>query len=107
MAQLRRPPGKTPEDRENQLISLAVDVAEQQMRDGTVSAQVLAHYLKLGSSRERLDQEKLQLEKKLLEARTEQIASEKNLEFLFKDAISAITQYQGRSTPKEDDVQES
>lgn len=83
------------------MISLAVEVAEKQMRDGTVSAQVLSHYLKLGSSREKLDQEKLQLEKKLLEARTEQIASEKNLEVLFKDAINAITGYQGRDVPEE------
>ena len=56
----RMRPALTPEARENQLVSLAVDLAEQQLRDGTASSQVITHYLKLGSTKERLEKEKLE-----------------------------------------------
>jgi hypothetical protein len=54
----RRRPATTPEARENQLISQAVDLAEKQMLEGSASAQVISHFLKLGSSREKLEQER-------------------------------------------------
>ena len=63
-------PALTPESRENQLISLAVDLAERQLQEGTASSQVITHYLKLGSTRERQEKEKLEEEIKLLRART-------------------------------------
>ena len=65
----------TPEGRENQMVSLAIDLAEQQMREGTASAQVITHYLKLGTTRERLEQAKIEREVKLLEARSESCES--------------------------------
>ena len=49
--EIKSPPVMTPEARENQLISLAIDLAEQQLRNGTASSQVITHYLKLGSSK--------------------------------------------------------
>ena len=61
-------PALTPEARENQLIALAIDRAEQQLLDGTASSQVITHYLKLGSSRERLERERLENENKLIRA---------------------------------------
>lgn len=88
-------PALTPEARENQLISLAVDLAEQQLREGTASSQVITHYLKLGSTRERLERERLMAENKLLKAKTEQVASLKNIEELYKDAIVAMRDYSG------------
>lgn len=92
-------PALTPEARENQLISLAVDLAEQQLRDGTASSQVISHYLKLGSTRASLEKEKLQRENELLRAKTENLDSAKHIEELYKDALDAMTRYRGGGDP--------
>lgn len=89
-------PALTPEARENQMISLAVDLAEKQLQEGTASSQVITHYLKLGSMRERLEREKLEEENKLLKARTEQIQSMKRVEELYEEAIKAMRNYGGQ-----------
>ena len=89
-------PGLTPESRENQMISLAVDLAEQQLRDGTASSQVITHFLKLGSTREKLERERLEEENKLLKAKTEQLQSMKRVEELYADAITAMKRYSGQ-----------
>ena len=89
------PPSKTPEGRENQLISLAVDLAEKQLREGTASAQVISHYLKLGSPKERLEREILQEQKKLMAAKTEALQSAKSAEEMFTKAVAAMRIYGG------------
>lgn len=88
-------PALTPEARETQLISLAVDLAERQLQEGTASSQVITHYLKLGSSKERLEREKLEEENKLLRAKTEALQSQKRVEELYAQAISAMKSYSG------------
>lgn len=98
----RRAPALTPEDREDQLISLAVDLAEKQMREGTASAQVITHYLKLGSTKERLEKEKLAKENLLLQAKTESLQSLKRTEELYQNALNAMRSYSGNQS-KEDD----
>jgi hypothetical protein len=95
----RRRPGSTPDARESQMIELADRLAERQLREGTASSQVITHYLKLGSSRERLEQEKLSLETKLVEAKTDQIASQQKQEELFEEAIKAMRAYSGGPSP--------
>lgn len=92
----RMRPALTPEARENQLISLAVDLAEQQLRDGTASSQVISHYLKLGSTKTALEKEKLEKENNLLKAKTESIESAKRVEELYADAINAMKRYNGQ-----------
>lgn len=89
----RRPPAKSPRDRENELIELAVDLTEQKMRDGTAPAQLISHYLKLGSTREELEQKRLEQENKLMAAKVEQIASQAKLEELFTRAIASMKNY--------------
>lgn len=88
-------PAITPEARENQLISLAVDLAERQLREGTASSQVITHYLKMGSMREKLERERLIEENKKLRAQTSAIESEKRSEELYEKAIAAMKKYQG------------
>lgn len=88
-------PATTPEARENQLVSLAVDLVERQLRDGSASSQVITHYLKMGSMKERLERERLEEENKLLRAKTESIESGKRVEELYENAISAMRTYQG------------
>ena len=88
-------PALTPEARENQLIFLATDLAEKQLREGTASSQVITHYLKLGSTRERLERERLESENKLLKAKTENLESQKNMEETYMKAIEAMKRYSG------------
>lgn len=89
-------PALTPEAREQQLISLAVDLAEQQLLDGTASAQVLTHYLKLGSTREKLERERLEEENKLLRAKVDAIKSAEKQEELYAQALKAMSRYSGK-----------
>ena len=96
-------PALTPEGRENQLISLAVDLAEKQLREGTASSQVITHYLKMGSVREKLERERLIEENKKLRAQTEAIASAKNTEEMYAKAIKAMIKYSGHG--EVDDVE--
>lgn len=95
----RRRPASTPDSRESQMIDLADQLAERQLREGTASAQVITHYLKLGSSRERLEQEKLALETELVKAKTEQIGEQQRSAEMFAEAIRAMRSYQGGVSP--------
>lgn len=88
-------PALTPEARENQLIFLATELAEQQLRDGTASSQVITHYLKLGSSKERIEKEILMKQKDLISAKTEALQSAKRIEELYANAINAMKSYSG------------
>lgn len=94
-------PALTPEARENQLIYLATDLAEKQLREGTASSQVITHYLKLGSSKEKLEQDILRENKKLLTAKTEALQSAKRIEELYTEAISAMRKYSGHGGTEE------
>lgn len=91
----KRAPGKTLEARENQLISLAVDLAEKQLSEGTASSQVITHYLKLGSTKERLEKEKLAKENELLRAKTDSLRSAQKVEELYLNALNAMRAYTG------------
>lgn len=91
----RRPPAATPEDREDQLIAAAMNLAEDQIIAGTASAQVISHFLKLGSSRERLEQARLMGEVELVGAKVESIASGARIEALYKEAMEAMREYKG------------
>lgn len=105
----RMPPATTPEAREQQLIAQAVDLAERQIRDGTASAQVISHFLKLGSSTEQLDQLKKKHEVELLQAKAEAMESAKEVEKLYGQALTAMRRYSGQDLPDEaedDDFEE-
>lgn len=105
-----RPTAKTPEERENQLIQAAVDLAEQQLISGEASAQVITHYLKLGSSREKLEQQRLANEVSMLNAKRELMESENRTEVLIANALVAFQSYAGHTPeqiePEYDDYQD-
>ena len=92
-------PALTPEARENQCISLALDLAEQQLRDGTASSQVITHFLKAGASRAELEKEKLRKENLMLEAKTKAYQSSEEIKELYEGAIKAMRIYQGQGDP--------
>lgn len=103
---IRRRPALTLEDREDEMIGLAVDLAEQQLRDGTASSQVISHYLKLGSTKNRLEKTKLEEETKLLKAKTEALETAKNMEALLREAITAMTDYSYGSSDEDEYIEE-
>ena len=88
-------PALTPEARESQLISLAVDLVEQRLLNGTASSQETTHFLKLASMKNRLEMQKLQEQNKFLQAKTEALQSTKRIEELYSEAISAMRSYSG------------
>ncbi len=89
------PPATSEEARLAQLINLANDVAEQQMRDGTASAQVITHYLKLGTEKARLERDILREQARLYAAKTDELESHKRSEELYAEAIAAMRKYSG------------
>lgn len=92
-----RSPARTIEERENQIINAAMDLAETQLRTGEASSQVVVHYLKLGSSRERLEQKRLEQEVFLLQTKREVMESEKRTEALVQGALEAFRIYSGNA----------
>lgn len=95
-------PALTPEARENQMISLAVDLAEKQLIEGTASSQVITHYLKLGTMNHKLELEKLEKENALLKAKTESLQSAQHIEELYANAIKAMQSYSGNEGSEDD-----
>ena len=86
---------KSVEEQENRMISLAMDLAEQQLEEVTASQQVITHFLKLGAMRESLEVEKLKKEIALLQAKADAIEASKNMEAMFTEAIEAMREYGG------------
>jgi hypothetical protein len=99
---VKRPPAITVEAREEQLIALAVNLAEKQLLEGTASSQVITHYLKLGSSKERLEKQLLAEQVKATEAKTEALKSAKRVEELYAGALRAMREYSGQDNEPED-----
>lgn len=99
-----RRPASSPEERENQMIALAVDLAEKQLIEGTASSQVITHYLKLGSTKERLEKEILEQQRELMMAKTEAIQSAKRVEELYANAMEAMRRYSGNASEEDEFV---
>lgn len=95
-------PALTPEARENQLISLAYDLVEERLRNGTATSQETTHFLKLGSTKERIEKEILERQKELITAKTEALQSAKHVEDLYANAIRAMRRYSG--VPDEEEL---
>lgn len=93
MPKRRRRPATSPEARENQLISYAMDLAEQRLLDGTASSQEVVHFLRLGTQREKLEREKLRAETSLVVAKEESLKSQDHLEELYTNAMAALKGY--------------
>lgn len=96
-------PALTPEARENQLISLAVDLVEQRLRDGTASSQETTHFLKLASRKAKLESERFELENELIRAKTQALRDQADMKALYADAIAAMRRYSGNGGDFEDE----
>lgn len=96
-------PAIDPENREQQLISLAVDLVEQRLRDGTASAQETVHYLKLASSKTKVDLERAKLENELIRAKTQNLKDQADMKTLYMNAIEAMKRYSGHGSSTEEE----
>jgi hypothetical protein len=99
----RRPPAKSPEARERQLVAMSIDEAEYQIMNHKASSQVLVHYLKLGTTRNQLEEEKLRQENLLLQARVEHLAQGGRIEELYTNALKAFGGYRGDDQEENDE----
>lgn len=88
-------PALTPEARENQMINLAMNLAEKQLMEGTASSQTICHFLKLATEKEKTEREILRLNKDLVQAKTEALQAAKRTEELYQNAIAAMRNYSG------------
>lgn len=100
----KRGPALSPASQENYMVNLATDLAEKQLQDGSASSQVIHHYLKLGTERERLERANLEHKNLLLKAKTEQINSEKNSAAMYEKAMEMFKIYQGGGGASDEDL---
>lgn len=96
-------PALTPEAREKQLISLAVDLVEQRLRDGTASSQETTHFLKLATHKAKLEKERFELENELIRAKTQALRDQADMKALYADAIAAMRRYSGHGGDFDDE----
>ena len=99
----KRRPAISPEARENQLVSLAIDLAEKQLLEGTATSQVITHYLKIGSTKDKIEKEILEKQKELIEAKTSSLKSAQRIEELYANALDAMRTYSGTQGGDYDD----
>lgn len=97
-----RTPARDPEEWENRMINLSMERVEQRIRDGTASSAELVHFLKLGSSRERLEQEEKRKEIELKRAKTDAIETAQRIESLYENAVNAMRKYSGNGSNEQD-----
>lgn len=97
------PPALTPEARENQMISLTMDLVEQRLRDGTASSQETTHFLKLACRKAKLEAERAELENELIKAKTQSIKDQADMKTLYQDAIKAMQRYSGHGSDENED----
>lgn len=100
------PPPMSPEAQQNRMISMAINCAEKQLRDGTASSQIICHYLKMASEKDKLELEKTRAEVELMKAKAKQLESQERMEQLYAGAIQAMSRYGGSSLGDEDDEED-
>ena len=96
-------PALTPEARESQLASLAYDLVEKRLIEGTASSQETVYFLKAVSAKARIEQERAVLENELIRAKTQALKSQERIEELYANAIKAMSRYNGQHDDSEDD----
>jgi len=93
MAERQRSRARTLEAREQEITNHAYDLAEKQILDGTASSQVVTHFLKMGSTRELVEQERLRGQIEVDRVKAEQLEGQKRIEELYVNAIEAFGRY--------------
>ena len=89
-------PARTEEEEEKRACGYAMDLAIKWMREGTAPAQVVTHFLKIGSLREQAELEKTRREIELLKAKKKAIESAEEQDKKYQEVIKAISSYAGK-----------
>lgn len=87
---------RSPEAKENYLISMAYKLAEERLKNGTASSQMITHFLKLGSQREELEKDRIRSDMNLAKAKIKKIEAEATSQELFEKALAAFASYSGQ-----------
>jgi len=98
------PPARSPENRENQLIEKAYQLAEERLNDGSASAQEIVHFLRLGTAKAALEKEKLEAETNLIKAKQETVESTKRSEEKYQEALDAFRLYNGQANSDDQEL---
>ena len=98
----REPPSLTVEGRFDQLVNLAVDLAEERLRDKSASNQLISEIIRYGSQKEKLTREKIQMETQMLAAKADALRAQETSAQLLQDAMRAMTEY----SPSRDEFEE-
>lgn len=96
------PPARTEEEAEKRAVGFAMNLAMEQLRDGTASSQIITHFLKLGSLKEQAELRKIEYEIELLQAKRKAIESDEERDRKYEEVIKAITTYTGRDSDWEE-----
>jgi hypothetical protein len=104
-SQVKIRPALNPEARENQLISLAIDLVEQRLIDGTASSQETTHFLKLATNKAKLERERFELENELIKAKTQALRDQADMKTLYANAIAAMRRYSGHTDDYDEDYE--
>lgn len=102
----KRAPAMSLEAHQNQMISLANKCAEEQLRKGTASSQIICHYLKMGSERERLAVEQARADLELTRAKTKAIESSERMDEMFTKALKVFSSYRGETDEEDEDEED-
>lgn len=102
----KRPPARTPEEEENYMIEISMREAEKKILSGKASSQLLTHFLKKASMKDRLEKQKLEAEVELMKAKTESLKSQRALDELYSKAIKAFAIYTGNDEEDEEEFYE-
>lgn len=93
----------TPENREKQLVDMAYSVVEKRLQDGTVTDSLLSQIFRMGSSREKLEKERLKAQNELAHAKTKVIESTEQITALYEEAMNMLRVYTGQSEEEIDE----
>lgn len=102
----RQIPARSPEERETQMCALAYDLVEKRLREGTATSQETTFFLKLGSTKERIEREMMKEQQKLLEAKTEAIQAAKKSEEAYEKVLNVLRMYNGADVEEDESYDE-
>lgn len=106
---VRKTPGlerKTSEGLESYLINLAMMKAKEMMENGTAPAQIISHFLKLGTEKARFEREKLKADTQLALSKAERLEAQQRSEEVAARALEAFKRYAGFAEEFDEDDQD-
>lgn len=83
------------------MIALAFDLAKKRLLEGTATSSEIVHFLKLGSTREKQEQEMMKKKMAVMEAQVKEYESGEDVKKMMEEALQA---FRGYKIDSEEDV---